>query len=1021
MITASSFYDYDANSFYINPGEANTSNFTVYASTGKAYFAGNVGIGTTAPSATLHVNGNIKAVLNTLGAGDVDMIIGSYSGNSYGYENSGTKTSPTWTRRGSWDVPDVGSYSAPAFADLDNDGDYDLMLGEASGYVYGYENIGDNINPYWQAKSSWNTADVGVNSDPILADLDNDGDYDILIGTTTGTCQAYKNTGTVYSPVWTNEDTWDVPDIGGYSSPALADLDGDGDYDIVVGDDGGISYAYENIGSSTAPSWSAKATWNLPDIADGDYASPALADLDNDGDYDAIIGSYNGTGHAYKNIGSSTAPVWSNEDTWNTADIGLWSNPALIDLDRDGERLIYDPDSDEIGYDIAELYKTNEEVSPGDIVSISSEAKLLEKSREEYDQKAVGIVSSSPAILFEGSRLQIAPDAHGFKRGTRPPIALAGRIMTKVSNINGAIAEGDPITSSQLAGFGAKAVRVGSIIGKALESFDPENGLGETTACPQETPEGVICGKMLIFINLSWYDPNVFLTDTGDLQIILSGQVATDSGQPEDEYLVQKTGGQLVKQISAFAQTVIGKVAAGLVKTDRLVADSKIISPLVETDEIRGLESNDVVINLTSKTGATSPSVGFGQLLIKGELGETVASVDSSGDATFSGNVAIGSLETPEAKIEDLQAGLIETESIVGQEATFSAIYADRIISKEGSFEKVLTDKIAAIRGELEELVTGRHYDTGVDKPTAQELDTTTTGTSLLGQTENWSTESASGSAQIDPGSDLGPLSLLTNLVVQEQLTVEEAFVNRSALIGNIAITNDAVSSLSNALYLQPTGLGKIDLMAGVMTIEDNGEVVINGSLTVNGRLAAAEYTGPDGNVVVSLGTGETAPDAPSDASKSGFGQLLVKGVDEKTVAAIDASGSARFAGDLTASGSASFAKLNISTDATASAIVASQSGFGQLATTSAEIRTNASAGKGEILAGKTEVVIYTDKLTTDSLVYITPTSDTGNQVLYVKNKYVPQETDPDGESYFTVRLNTPLEIGTSFNWWIIN
>jgi hypothetical protein len=308
------------------------------------------------------------------------------------------------------------------------------------------------------------------------------------------------------------------------------------------------------------------------------------------------------------------------------------------------------------------------------------------------------------------------------------------------------------------------------------------------------------------------------------------------------------------------------------------------------------------------------------------------------------------------------------------------------LISKEGSFGEIMTNKIASVREELEKLISGSSTDDGSE--------TEATGTSLLSQAEDWDTDSATGSATISLDStDLGEISLASTLIIQGQLSVEEAFINKGALIGNIAIGENSVSALSEVLYLQPSG-GKIDFLAGVMTVEDNGTVTINGNLSVTGSIAANEYRGNGGDFNINL--------AKNDP-ESGFGNLMIKGEEGNVVASIDASGSA------------SFEKLNISADASASAIIAADSILGQLATTSAEIKTNASAGNGEILLGQTEVVIYSEKLTENSMVYITPTSDTKNQVLYVKNK------NSQGEKYFTVAIGQALDEPITFSWWIIN
>jgi len=128
-----------------------------------------------------------------------------------------------------WDVEDIGTDSAPAFADLDNDGDLDLIIGSGSGISYGYENTEDVTNPTWAAEATWDVEDIGADSVPDFADLDNDGDLDLIIGSAAGISYGYRNTGDVTNPTWAAEAAWDVSDIGARAVPALADLDNDGD------------------------------------------------------------------------------------------------------------------------------------------------------------------------------------------------------------------------------------------------------------------------------------------------------------------------------------------------------------------------------------------------------------------------------------------------------------------------------------------------------------------------------------------------------------------------------------------------------------------------------------------------------------------------------------------------------------------------------------------------------------------------------------------------------------------------
>jgi hypothetical protein len=74
-------------------------------------------------------------------------------------------------------------------------------------------------------------------------------------------------------------------------------------------------------------------------------------------------------------------------------------------------------------------------------------------------------------------------------------------------------------------------------------------------------------------------------------------------------------------------------------------------------------------------------------------------------------------------------------------------------------------------------------------------------------------------------------------------------------------------------------------------------------------------------------------------------------------------------------------------------------------------ITTNATAGKATLPAGVTEITIKNPKISDYTLVYITPTSSTLNNVLYVKNKETGQ---------FVVGFTDPTSIDVSFNWWVI-
>lgn len=157
--------------------------------------------------------------------------------------------------------------------------------------------------------------------------------------------------------------------------------------------------------------------------------------------------------------------------------------PNITDGTTGNYDMDYDQSLNRIGYDIAELFDANDEVGPGDVLSIDENGKL-KKCDKPNDTTVAGIVSDAPAIIFEGSSLQVAPKPFEFKKGNKPPLAIAGRVFTNVTTENGPIKPGDLLTTSSTPGYAMKAVPKegesacpqGCILGKALEELKEGKG-----------------------------------------------------------------------------------------------------------------------------------------------------------------------------------------------------------------------------------------------------------------------------------------------------------------------------------------------------------------------------------------------------------------------------------------------------------------------------------------------------------------------------------------------------------------
>ena len=231
--------------------------------------------------------------------GDLDMILGNKieptnqkTSLMFVFENTGSATAPEFRYKETLDL--ISTYHQnPAIADLDADGDLDFLIGKWNKEMALWRNDGSpEAYAFTEVESVYQALTRGQNAAPALADLDGDGDMDLVAGEASGSLNYWTNVGTAEDPEFQLvSDTWLDIDIGRRSFPTFADLDDDGDLDMIVGTELEGLMFWENTGSKTNPVFEERGMLNVDTQA---IAAPEFADIDGDGDLDLFIGGISG-------------------------------------------------------------------------------------------------------------------------------------------------------------------------------------------------------------------------------------------------------------------------------------------------------------------------------------------------------------------------------------------------------------------------------------------------------------------------------------------------------------------------------------------------------------------------------------------------------------------------------------------------------------------------------------------------------------------------------------------------------
>ena len=233
----------------------------------------------------------------------------------------------------------IGSESTAAAGDLTGNGAKDLLLANRidpdnrqTSTVHFFANEGTAQTPDFQYRGTLNLPEV-YDYAPALGDLTGNGDLDLVLGTWRGELLIYTNDGLDDDgiPQFVKDDTHALETPRGNTSiPSLVDLNGNGLLDIVTGASNGRVYLFQNEGTAEAPTFALQE--DAFDTVKLDRRSaPAFHDVDGNGTLDLVLGSEGDGLVMHRNLGTGPAPVWGTPEPL-PLDVPRYATPLFVDL-----------------------------------------------------------------------------------------------------------------------------------------------------------------------------------------------------------------------------------------------------------------------------------------------------------------------------------------------------------------------------------------------------------------------------------------------------------------------------------------------------------------------------------------------------------------------------------------------------------------------------------------------------------------------------------------------------------------
>ncbi len=259
------------------------------------------------------------------------------------------------------------------------------------------------------------------------------------------------------------------------------------------------------------------------------------------------------------------------------------------------------------GADVAEDYVSSQNLVPGDVVVMANDGNsdAVVKATSPNQGGLLGVVSTNPGVTVNSGARTDSSHQYLYQ------IALVGRVPVEVSSVNGTIKVGDPLTSSSIPGVVVKSTTPGLIVGRALQDYNDAN--------PNDT------GSILIYTNVSWFDPTISIASDGNI---------TQSQSNSSTTQIASDGSLNTQNTPAIVGSNSSNLSLTVLQSQFNTLQSQVASISAEVNSLTASQAN-------LQTQINSQALPQFSATISAQLDNNTLTVDSMGNATISGKLTV--------------------------------------------------------------------------------------------------------------------------------------------------------------------------------------------------------------------------------------------------------------------------------------------------------------------------------------------------------------------------------------------